>query len=637
MDSVFQLQINTLLKTSNYKAAKQLLLSKLESYPNDISIMYTLGNIEYSLQNIPQSEYYFKECIAHHPQQSVNARMRLLNIYAMQGNYNKLFIQLQQALEIDPKSFTLKQQLIEVYMNVFEFDEALKISRLLIEQSKTAVKKQKKKEKKSKKNINSNNSELKNEIPHTKQELERIQELINDNNRSEWFFLHSQILSKLGRFSDARYYCKKALEILQSWMASLPISLQNKYRNVKITSLGIRKYRYEQQQNKVGKHESLVGYKLKLNQMHGYLGLCHLNMNEIELALKSFQIAIQINPNDRIAISNMTTVPQNRAIFQECEQLQKVYNQYKSKHLIVEDMEECFMKYLQLLLQTNRRVIARQLCEYFINVAKVDECDYNSDSDDGIRSVNERKMPSKRTTDDLILSYRTSKFIIVFEGILRQDMNEMIEKWNENSQIKIEDDINLRAENGPQQILLENQQYIKEHILLQKIFDIRVMVDQMYSRTLSVNANETSVYIAYSLCLWRIGYNCDGISKKTNEWLVIHPLLEKEMTFYLARGNAFINEERFEEALVEIQNAIKIIEEQKSNTNNDGKSEEIGDEIQARVLLVVVLNGLNHLQLACKECECILAIDANHSSTRKLYAAVLQKLKRYSVMFLVHF
>ena len=153
-------------------------------------------------------------------------------------------------------------------MSCFEFKSCLVFSRRLIEQIKECSKK----------------------TPSTKQEEERAKVLSDPMKQSDLYFVHAQILSKVGRFGDSVIYSKKALSVLTLWTSSLP----------------------PQQRNQV---MASMEHRKRMNRYYGFLGLSYLKVDDVENALQCFKKAKNVNALDRIAQSNITNITQNRALF----------------------------------------------------------------------------------------------------------------------------------------------------------------------------------------------------------------------------------------------------------------------------------------------------------------------------------
>ena len=122
----------------------------------------------------------------------------------------------------------------------------------------------------------------------------------------------------------------------------------------------------------------------------------------------------------------------------------------------------------------------------------------------------------------------------------------------------------------------------------------------------------------------------------------------------MARGNAFMNESQNEKAFKEFSHALKIslylrtdkcVTSRKKASKNESEitlksqsdlfARERADEIQTRLLMVVLLNKMNDVEAAANHCEAILAYDNNHESAKKLYAAILLRQKKYAVCYVM--
>ena len=139
------------------------------------------------------------------------------------------------------------------------------------------------------------------------------------------------------------------------------------------------------------------------------------------------------------------------------------------------------------------------------------------------------------------------------------------------------------------------------------------------------------------------GYSADGIYNKTQEWIENNDEIDWESNpkMYMARGNAFMNESQNERALTEFGHALRISLHLKMDKCVTSQTQlfarEYSDEIQTRLLMVVLLNKMNNVKAAANHCEAILAYDETHESARKLYAAILFRQKKYRVEYILGF
>ena len=222
-----------------------------------------------------------------------------MRIYSQQSRYKDLISLLRQSLESEEKSISLKEQIIQVYLTIFEYDSARFYSRKLLEQIKEADKWK----------ANASNLNTSTMTADQQKAGERAKVLMDPMKRSDFYFLHSQILCKVGRFSDSIMYCNKAISTLESWTNSMSPS----QRNSIMTAYSQRKpmvMGYDPNQKRLS-----LEYNQRMNRHFGYLGLCHLQVDHIEEALKCFKKALAINPQDRIAKSNINNITTKRALF----------------------------------------------------------------------------------------------------------------------------------------------------------------------------------------------------------------------------------------------------------------------------------------------------------------------------------
>ena len=156
--------------------------------------------------------------------------------------------------------------------------------------------------------------------------------------------------------------------------------------------------------------------------------------------------------------------------------------------------------------------------------------------------------------------------------------------------------------------------------LPEKIWELRAEMDALYAEGINYH-HPRALHIAYALALWRIGYSAEGI-EKTNEWSKYNQDM-KIAQYHLARANAFMNVDENKKAMIELQNALKCCTDE-----NDMDKD---DEVQTRLLMAVTYNKMNKLDLGKRECEFILNLVGKdkHEGTLKMYAAILQRMKKY--------
>ena len=302
-------------------------------------------------------------------------------------------------------------------------------------------------------------------------------------------------------------------------------------------------------------------------------------------------------------------------VFLRCVELKGLYERWSGNKLKEEDkklvLKEKFLEYIQLLVQQNRLLLAKQICNKFLQKSKIDG-------------------------DKAVLGYHTPKLIIIYEDILRQNMNDMTKNCTEDVIAKMDSKRNVNGPNYDQkETETENESESKQNDnndsskskikikdLPEKIWELRKEMDNLYSEGIKLSPSDTTLHIAYALALWRIGYNAEGIEKKTNSWTKCNQDILKIAQYHLARANALMNVDENKKAMIELQNALKCC---------DDKDKDKDDEVQTRLLMAVTYNKINKLDLAKIECEYILKIPGNdkHEGTLKMYAAILQRMKKY--------
>ena len=156
-----------------------------------------------------------------------------------------------------------------------------------------------------------------------------------------------------------------------------------------------------------------------------------------------------------------------------------------------------------------------------------------------------------------------------------------------------------------------------------KIWEIRSEIDSLYKEALSLSPSDLNVHTAYSLALWRIGYDSVGIDLMTTEWLQYNPEMAEQSKYRLSRANAFLNDDKHELALKELLDALRIC--------SKNKEKEKENEMQTRLLMAVTYNKMDRLKEGCSECERILKMPGyeRHGAALKMYAAILQRMKRF--------
>ena len=276
-------KLKELVTTNKLFEAKKLLETELEKSPNDMTLLTHMGGLQTSLKNNGKAEYYYRRAINSNVKQSGSARFQLMRLYSSTGNHKKLLDEILDALKYEPKSINLQNQLLSVYMEINDYQNAVKCSRELITRMQAAMKQAKTKAyleyiSKTNGNVSKNINDDENE---EMRDFERIKYLTDPNMQSELYFMHSQILNKLGRYSDGIYYCKKSLETLLSFY-------QGMNKPIPRTA----------------------------HQIYGYLGLCHLNNDDIDKALQCFDKAVKLHPNDATSIKNIVNIKHNRSIFE---------------------------------------------------------------------------------------------------------------------------------------------------------------------------------------------------------------------------------------------------------------------------------------------------------------------------------
>eukprot|EP01083_Nonionella_stella_P006210 18058_1 len=560
MDASAMAKLKELVTSRRLKEAELLLSEYLLQTPNDYALLMHMGGVQTSMFNYTKAEQHYKKAITVGKRHSGSAKVQLMRIYSQQSRHIDLISLLKQCLITESKSITLKEQIIQVYLKIFEPKPALIYSRQLIEQIK----------------------EVHKEIPSTKETTEEHKKA-NERNKvlsdamkqCDLYFMHSQILSKVGRFSDSVIYCKKAISILTAWLNALSSAERRKVLSPQMRS-------HDPQSKTKQFHE-------RMNRFYGYLGLCYLHVDDIENALSSFKKALNINIKDRIAQTNLSNITQNRGLFDKCIELKGVYQRY-SAHKLTDDDKQSDIKaqileYIQLLVQQNRLLLAQNIC---------DDCLRKKES---------------------ILGYDCAEFVILYEDILRQKMNQMVKNVSQDVSDAMDAKRNVH---GPQRVLkeIESQGNLLQS-LPHKIWDIRCKIDSLYKEALKVSDKDVNLCIAYALCLWRIGYNAKGINTITTTLCTSNEGLVTDAKFWLLRGNAFLNEDDNESAMKELQNALKLC------TKNSK------DEIQTLLLMAVCYNKMNELNKAQEQCERILKMDADHTATLKIYAAILQRRQKY--------
>ena len=299
MDTSTTQKLKELVTSSRFREAEQLLTDLLSQSPNDYPLLMHMAGVQSSMNRFSAAESYYKRAIDVGGLQSGSAKVQLMRIYSQQSRYKDLISLLLQCLESEEKSISLKEQLIQVYLAIFEYESALFYSRRLLEQIKAADKW-----------TAANSKESAAALTAEQRKCgERAKVLMDPLKRSDFCFLHSQILCKVGRFSDALIYCKKAVSVLESWTNSM----SPPQRNMMMTA-------YSQRQPMVmgfdpNQKRLSLEYNQRMNRHFGYLGLLHLHVDDVENALKCFKKALAINPLDRIAKSNVQNISQNRGLF----------------------------------------------------------------------------------------------------------------------------------------------------------------------------------------------------------------------------------------------------------------------------------------------------------------------------------
>ena len=301
-----------------------------------------------------------------------------------------------------------------------------------------------------------------------------------------------------------------------------------------------------------------------------------------------------------------------------CTELKGVYERWIGKKLTSDDakldLKSVFLEYLQLLVQQNRLLSARRICDDFLAKHKL----FGNES---------------------ILGHHTPDFIIIYEDILRREMNEMLKKLSPDAAAKLDAQ---RDVNGPQTFIdaLSDDHESAEHKasepdtgdddaeqtltfedLPDKIWGIRSRIDSLYAETVRVCPESVSIHIAYALCLWRIGYTAEGIDCKTSGWTAYNGDIERESKYWMARGNAFINEDQRKRAIAELQRALALCIE----------SGDKSDEVDTRLLLAVIYNKMGRFDEGLKECAAILEMDGNaeHEGALKMTAAMFQRKRQF--------
>eukprot|EP01084_Bolivina_argentea_P300792 518741_1 len=560
MDATAMSKLKELVTSRRFKEAEILLSDYLLKSPNDYALLMHMGGIQTSMFKYNAAEEYYKKAILIGKRQSGSAKVQLMRIYSTQSRDKDLILLLLKCLETESKSITLKEQIIQIYMKIYEYKSALIYSRELIEQIKEINK------------LNKSNKTSNIQTDERKKSNERAKILSDPMKQSDFYFLHCQILNKVGRFSDSIIYCKKAIEILTEWINTLPMQQKNMILN----AFGGRGMGSGVGLMMGSNNKQSMEYNKRMNRYYGYLGLCYLHVDDINNALNSFKKAKNINNMDRIATTNIKNISHNRSLFDKCVELKTLYKRFMVGKLAEEekefDLKAKFMEYIKLLIQQNRLFIAELTCNRFLN-----------------ENISQKQ----------ILGYDTPEFIIIYEDILRQQMNNMNKNMLQNNIQKMD---KKRNQNGPQYIQQKriqnqnnndqnDQKQQKNDIkdLPDKIWEIRAKIDYMYSRAIELSPTDVNLHIAYALSLWRIGYDSKGIEMKTHKWSEYNANILVESKYYLSRGNAFINEDNNKKAMIELRNALNLCID-KNNNDNDNT-----DEIQTRLLMTVTLNKMNKL------------------------------------------
>ena len=300
MDTSAMAKLKELVTARRFKHAETLLSEYLAQSPNDYALLMHMGGVQSSMLKWSRAEKYYKKAIDIGKRQSGSAKVQLMRIYSQQARYKDLIHLLLKCLESEEKSITLKEQIIQVYMSIFEYKSALIYSRQLIEQIRTTT------------NNNNNNKSIPKSMKteEYKRSNERAKVLSDPIKQSDLYLMHSQILNKVGRFSDSIIYCKKAISTLDNWLHSL----STQQRNMILMS-----YKQRPMMMMQGSHTNMMKqsmeYNQRMNRYYGYLGLCYLHIDDIDNALQQFTKAKNINPQDRIAQNNIYNITHNRQLF----------------------------------------------------------------------------------------------------------------------------------------------------------------------------------------------------------------------------------------------------------------------------------------------------------------------------------
>ena len=298
-------------------------------------------------------------------------------------------------------------------------------------------------------------------------------------------------------------------------------------------------------------------------------------------------------------------------------------------------MREKYLKYYRLMIQVSRSATVRiEIAQWLF---KFDQL-----SDETQRL-------------NLLLGYHVPNLLIIYEDALRVEISILASKLRKGIRDMLESS-QLRSDYGPTMFYKHNrrqQERINSNLLLSKIWNLRMKIDESYKKGIKYSPTNATLHVAYSLALWRLGYTANGIYEKSQGWIENNPEIEWEQNpkIYMARGNAYMNESQNEKALSEFGHALRIslrlkmdkcVKTHKRATSKDGDSiqaaiksqsqlfaKEQSDEIQTRLLMIVLLNKMNNINAAANHCEAILAYDAKHESARKLYAAILLRQKKY--------
>lgn len=141
LESYFnRIMLNSILRQSNSKAdladknkAMQLVLDSLSQKPDDenfislkISLLSNMGEVDEALKEADSSKRYYPD--------SYKLNDLLSSIYRKKNQYSKAIECYRKMIKIDPKKeIVLNNLIIEAYMNLIQYDKALRVVNQLIE------------------------------------------------------------------------------------------------------------------------------------------------------------------------------------------------------------------------------------------------------------------------------------------------------------------------------------------------------------------------------------------------------------------------------------------------------------------------------------------------------------------------